>query len=157
MRFGRAKEQGLRCAGSRFGRLALAELWRLPAGGRDHQRHAVDFTFTLQGIHIAHAISVKFGLIGEEEQVDDNAGGIKDEALLNRAVDDFGVKCARQRGAVDIGNIGAQNQSGAVLAGDGLQDFRGAGVAVGWRQGRLRRRFGWILPCFRCRLGRGPR
>ena len=61
--------------------------------------------------------AVHLRLVREQKQVDDDAGGVEPERLLDGVLDELAEQGARQLGRVDVGDVGAQHQRGLAWPG----------------------------------------
>ena len=119
---GRQKER--REAESVRGLATVPALPRLPAnaaGFFQRLQVALDLAYA-EAADVGDALFVKVGLIGEAEEVDDDAGGIKSKALLDRIVDDAAEQALGKRAAVHVRHIGAHDERRLFRAGDRLEN-----------------------------------
>jgi hypothetical protein len=67
------------------------------------------------------------GWPGQHQEVDHDAGGVEAKRLVERAVDHLREEVAGERRAVDVGDVGPEDQRRAVASRPGLKQRRGAG------------------------------
>ena len=83
----------------------------------DHQRHGKALTRGSQAGDVLHALVGERVLAGDADEARDDARGIEPHGLLDGVAERAAEKCGRQHGAVDIGDIGAQEEGRFGLAG----------------------------------------
>ena len=81
----------------------------------------------LQRRDVADALAVQVGLVGEQQEVDDDARGVEPQPGADRVLDHLAEQLARELGGVHIGDVGAHDQRGLGRPGDVLQMARLAG------------------------------
>ena len=94
--------------------------------GLDHQRHPGVVSLRFQLVDVSDALSVQLWLIGEEEEIDDDAGSVETDGLRNSVGDELTHEGSRQGVTVDVCNVGAKDERG-FLALDVLKDWRRSG------------------------------
>ncbi len=87
----------------------------------DHKGHGVAIAFRLDAQNVENALVGYFGLLGYAEKIDDDAGGIKAQGLLDRLFDHAAEESSRERCAINVGDVGAKDQSGFLFAGKRLE------------------------------------
>jgi hypothetical protein len=90
----------------------------------DHQRHAPAITVRLDTQNIVDALVRDLRLAGNAEEIHHDAGGVEAERLLHRVADHPAEKRPRQLCAIDVGDIGAEDQRRLLPPWDLLQQFR---------------------------------
>ena len=105
-----------------FGRVAVDHVAAgfgvgLEDEGLDHERHAVVIAERFEDADVLDALVGDLGLFRNAKKIHDDAGGIEAHALEHGVGDGAGEERARELGAVDVGDIGAQDEGG--LAADG--------------------------------------
>ena len=73
---------------------------------------------------VRDAFPVQPRLIGEQEQVDDDRGGVEAQRLLDGLVDQGAEELARQPRPVDVRDVDAHHERGLRLPGNGLEERR---------------------------------
>lgn len=106
----------------------------------DHEGHGVAIAFGFDAKDVLDALIGDLGFAGDAEQIDDDTGGIEAESLFDGGLDDAAEEGARELGAVDVCNIGAQDEGRLVLPGDrlkivGLTDGELDGIGSGGDDG----------------------
>ncbi len=90
----------------------------------DHQRHGVAVAFGFEQGDVLNALVGDLRLVGDLEEVDDDAGGVEAQGLLDGALDHAAEEGAREIFAIDVGHIGAQGEGGFGAARKVLEEGR---------------------------------
>ena len=111
-------------------------LVRLENERLDHERHADAVALGLDFQNVLDALVGDFGLLGNAEEIDDDASGVETKCLLDGLLDHAAEERAGKPGAINIRDIGAQDKGGLFPAGQGLEIVRLAdGKLDGVRRG----------------------
>src|SRR5687768_9276920 len=106
----------------------------------DHEGHGVAVAFGFDFKNVQDALVGDFGLLGNAEEIHDHATRVEAQSLFDGLIDHAAEKSAREGGAVNVGNIGAEDERGFFFAGEGLEVVRLAdgelnGVGRGLHEG----------------------
>lgn len=89
-----------------------------------HQRHPVAVAVRFDLENILDALIANLRLIGNSEEINHNTGCIEPESLLDRVFNHSREERPRKFPAIDIGNVGAQNERRFVTSRQTLQKRR---------------------------------
>src|SRR5690606_28302170 len=87
----------------------------------DHERHAVVVADRLKCKYVLNTLVGDLGLVGDAEEVHDDAGGVEAERLHDGIGDDAGKQRPRELVAIDVGDVGAQDEGGFGADGQHLE------------------------------------
>jgi hypothetical protein len=108
--------------------------------GLDHHGHLVIIGLGFEFEDVIDALRVDIGRAGDLEEIDADADRIEAHGLEHRVLNHGGEACGGEVYAVDIRDVGAQDEGGLVLAWEGLEvaslaDGELDGVGAGLDQG----------------------
>src|SRR6266511_3251100 len=88
----------------------------------DHERHRDGVACGPEGGNVADALLVELRLARKEEEIDDDAGRVQNDGALDYCLDNLTEKTAGRRAAVEVRDIGAQNERRLARTRNALQE-----------------------------------